>query len=282
MPSPFSAGDGTLRRPARLGPADQATCRKPRPLPFNFRTTEPCAVVYSSSGARIHALPIHALPTHALPIHALPPCPSHPCPSHACTPPSPLQATESSTAGLRAFAADQSTCRHVQLLRYFGEAPSFDRCGSTCDNCISAGRHAGDDQRDFGPEARVLLHAVRQAGNGAPWSQLEPQMRGQGSPGTASFLRSAPADPPPPCASSSGRSSRPVSSRAQPAEHRELTRGPTRRTALPPAGRLHWPEATRYGWCCQCRRRCACWRSRPQPRWRSTRLRSPGMGCWTK
>jgi hypothetical protein len=113
-----------------------------------------------------------------------------------CLPPLRPQATESSTAALRAYSADQTTCRHVQLLRYFGESPNFDRCGGACDNCLCSGQNAGDRERDFGPEVRVLLMAVRQAGHGAPWSQLEPQLTGKGSndpppPGTAAALRAS-------------------------------------------------------------------------------------------
>ena len=87
-------------------------------------------------------------------------------------------AVSQSSAALRAFAADQRTCRHAQLLAYFGESPAAARCGGMCDNCQDAAAHAGDQERDLGPEARVLLAAMQERGGGAPWSQIEALLTG--------------------------------------------------------------------------------------------------------
>jgi len=96
-----------------------------------------------------------------------------------------------STASLRAYAADGSTCRHVQLLRYFGEEPTFTHCLNMCDNCLNSQKHANDTHRDFGAEARVVLVAVRQAGDGAPWSRIEPQLLGSDGALTQNVQHSA-------------------------------------------------------------------------------------------
>ena len=69
-------------------------------------------------------------------------------------------ATLQSLNALRRFAMDTVRCRRAALLEFFEEVPSFgERCG-TCDNCVAAKEHAGDTERDFGPEARVVLLAV--------------------------------------------------------------------------------------------------------------------------
>lgn len=62
-----------------------------------------------------------------------------------------------------AFAEDQSTCRRVEILRYFGE--QFDKalCGGACDNCAS-GRDESDFQvRDFTEYAVAALEAIQQS-----------------------------------------------------------------------------------------------------------------------
>ena len=70
------------------------------------------------------------------------------------------QATEASMRQLRSFAMDLETCRRRALLEYFNEIPPFgERCG-TCDVCKSQATYSGDTQRDFGPQARIVLQAV--------------------------------------------------------------------------------------------------------------------------
>lgn len=74
-----------------------------------------------------------------------------------------------STERLRTFANDSSTCRWVGLLGLMGERPPFNRCG-VCDTCANAQKHAGDMERDFGPEARVMLTVVQ---GSAVWTQMQ-------------------------------------------------------------------------------------------------------------
>ena len=70
------------------------------------------------------------------------------------------RATRQSMAALRAFATDTCKCRRAALLEFFNERPPFgDRCG-TCDNCVNNVKYAGDMERDFGAEGRVVLAAV--------------------------------------------------------------------------------------------------------------------------
>ena len=40
---------------------------------------------------------------------------------------------------MKAFSEDTEECRHVLLLRYFGETLASGRCGSKCDNCLRRG-----------------------------------------------------------------------------------------------------------------------------------------------
>ena len=37
---------------------------------------------------------------------------------------------------MKGFCEDQETCRHVQLLKYFGETLSSGACQKKCDNCL--------------------------------------------------------------------------------------------------------------------------------------------------
>lgn len=70
------------------------------------------------------------------------------------------EATLESMEAMKRFSLDAETCRRKQLLLYFNEEPAFgDRCG-TCDVCKSVEKYGDDAQRDFGGEARIVLHAV--------------------------------------------------------------------------------------------------------------------------
>jgi len=64
-----------------------------------------------------------------------------------------------STDALRRFASG-SCCRRKWLLEYFGEAPAFGNCCSSCDICRSNVAHAGDLTRDFQKAAFPVLEAV--------------------------------------------------------------------------------------------------------------------------
>ncbi len=50
---------------------------------------------------------------------------------------------------MKGFCEDRETCRHVQLLRYFGEVLSSGACKNTCDNCL---RKAGQKHDPDWPE----------------------------------------------------------------------------------------------------------------------------------
>ena len=65
-----------------------------------------------------------------------------------------------STERLRAYANDSSACRWVALLGLMGERAAFAQCG-TCDCCVRRKQFAGDVERDFGGEAKLLLTAVQ-------------------------------------------------------------------------------------------------------------------------
>ncbi|OIW35158.1 hypothetical protein CONLIGDRAFT_567655, partial [Coniochaeta ligniaria NRRL 30616] len=61
-----------------------------------------------------------------------------------------------------AFAEDQSTCRRVEILRYFGEVFDKALCDGGCDNCAS-GRDESDFQvRDFTEYAVAALQVIEQ------------------------------------------------------------------------------------------------------------------------
>jgi len=68
-----------------------------------------------------------------------------------------------STERLRAYANHSSSCRWVALLGLMGERATFAACG-TCDCCVRSKKFAGDMERDFAPETRLLLTAVQANG----------------------------------------------------------------------------------------------------------------------
>ena len=50
---------------------------------------------------------------------------------------------------MKGFCEDQETCRHVQLLRYFGETLASGDCKNKCENCL---RKAGQKHDPDWPE----------------------------------------------------------------------------------------------------------------------------------
>ncbi|KAI1151984.1 hypothetical protein F4825DRAFT_421112 [Nemania diffusa] len=60
-----------------------------------------------------------------------------------------------------AFCDNQSDCRRVEILRYFGEAFSKAECNATCDNCMSKDQF---EQKDFTKYALAVLEIVRSEG----------------------------------------------------------------------------------------------------------------------
>ena len=88
-----------------------------------------------------------------------------------------------STERLRGFFSQSTACRWVDLLKCFQERAPFDACGS-CDVCKARKQHAGDLERNFGPEARVLLTAVRRA-SGRAWTYIEKELTDKASPAFA-------------------------------------------------------------------------------------------------
>ncbi|KAI0200352.1 hypothetical protein F4808DRAFT_429521 [Astrocystis sublimbata] len=60
-----------------------------------------------------------------------------------------------------AFCDNQSDCRRVEILRYFGEAFTKAQCNSTCDNCTANNQF---EQKDFTKYALAVLEIVRSAG----------------------------------------------------------------------------------------------------------------------
>lgn len=55
------------------------------------------------------------------------------------------------------FSENTRDCRRSQLLRYFGETFSSDRCGMNCDNCKNGGTHEFEDRTKY---AQAILQAV--------------------------------------------------------------------------------------------------------------------------
>ena len=68
-----------------------------------------------------------------------------------------------STEKLRGYANNTSDCRWVALLRLMGETAPFAACG-TCDNCVRRKNFAGDVERNYALEARLLLTAATRHG----------------------------------------------------------------------------------------------------------------------
>ncbi|KAI1504320.1 hypothetical protein F5X99DRAFT_35383 [Biscogniauxia marginata] len=60
-----------------------------------------------------------------------------------------------------AFCDNQSDCRRVEILRYFGETFTKEQCNATCDNCKS---HDVFEQKDFTKYALAVLEIVRSQG----------------------------------------------------------------------------------------------------------------------
>ncbi|KAI0593822.1 hypothetical protein F4775DRAFT_470316 [Biscogniauxia sp. FL1348] len=57
-----------------------------------------------------------------------------------------------------AFCDNQSDCRRVEILRYFGEVFTKEQCNATCDNCKSQGVF---EQKDFTKYALAALEVIR-------------------------------------------------------------------------------------------------------------------------
>ncbi|KAI1376378.1 hypothetical protein F4677DRAFT_419761 [Hypoxylon crocopeplum] len=60
-----------------------------------------------------------------------------------------------------AFCDNQSDCRRVEILRYFGESFVKEQCGRTCDNCVNEDVF---EQKDFTEYAVAVLKIVRSQG----------------------------------------------------------------------------------------------------------------------
>ena len=87
------------------------------------------------------------------------------------------QAVLASTASLRKYASECTSCRWATLLALLGE-DQWTRSGTTCgvcDNCLSATAHSSDLERDFSAEARVLLLAVQSARGS--WTHVEKALK---------------------------------------------------------------------------------------------------------
>ena len=80
---------------------------------------------------------------------------------------------------LRKYALSDEVCRRAELLKFFGEEPSFgERCG-TCDTCQTRKLHADDIERDFANDgARILLYALSTLNGKQGASVLEKVLRG--------------------------------------------------------------------------------------------------------
>ncbi|KAI1422857.1 hypothetical protein F5Y12DRAFT_760367 [Xylaria sp. FL1777] len=64
-------------------------------------------------------------------------------------------------SGVTAFCDNQSDCRRVEILRYFGETFSKAQCHATCDNCLSKDQF---EQKDFTKYALAVLEIAKSEG----------------------------------------------------------------------------------------------------------------------
>lgn len=80
---------------------------------------------------------------------------------------------------LREYALSDEVCRRAELLKFFGEEPSFgERCG-TCDTCQMRNLHPDDIERDFANDgARLVLYAISSLNGRQGSSTLEKVLRG--------------------------------------------------------------------------------------------------------
>ncbi|KAI8965262.1 hypothetical protein F5Y11DRAFT_23200 [Daldinia sp. FL1419] len=60
-----------------------------------------------------------------------------------------------------AFCDNQSDCRRVEILRYFGEAFDKKECGKTCDNCLN---QESFEQKDLSEYAIAILSIIKSQG----------------------------------------------------------------------------------------------------------------------
>ena len=71
------------------------------------------------------------------------------------------QVTRENIQTFKSMCQDHRSCRRKVLVEYFQQTPDFgDWCG-TCDVCLSRDQYQGDQERDFGVPARMLLTAVQ-------------------------------------------------------------------------------------------------------------------------
>ena len=89
-----------------------------------------------------------------------------------------------STNALRAFATDATGCRRRNLLRFFGETPTWgERCG-TCDTCVrrrEAELSGGSSERDYRGEVALIVAAVNAASRPPAMGDLYNLTRGEWS-----------------------------------------------------------------------------------------------------
>lgn len=80
---------------------------------------------------------------------------------------------------LRRYALSDEVCRRAELMKFFGEQPTFgERCG-TCDTCQMRRLHADDVERDFAKDgARVVLYAISTLNGKQGSSIIEKILRG--------------------------------------------------------------------------------------------------------
>ena len=81
---------------------------------------------------------------------------------------------------LRSLVMSDEVCRRAEILKFFGEEPSFgERCG-TCDTCVTRKLHPDDFERDFSNEgARVVLYALSILNGKQGLSTIEKVLRGK-------------------------------------------------------------------------------------------------------